>query len=196
MHRLRQLVDPERALVQLLFEHAIELAPPARLGAFVHRSRRIGALALEREPTPQPLCLGQEAIDAREQLARVEGLVEVVVRARGQPDDRVLAAGLGGEQQHRDRVGLGIRAQAPRQLDAIEARHHHVAHDHVGQELARQPPRARAVPRLRHLVLRLEQLLEPVADVVVVVHDQHERACAPHSGFPASQCLGVHVRRG
>src|SRR5205085_6494804 len=66
----------------------------------------------------------QYGLDARDQLARVEGLREVVVRADLQPHDAVDVVAAGREHQHGD--AGAFRAQPPENLEAVHPRHHHV----------------------------------------------------------------------
>src|SRR5204863_295241 len=84
VHRLRELVHPEQAVVELRLEHLVEASAPALLGRLLRgrRRRRRGAA---RELVAQPTRLRQQALHAREQLAAVERLLEIIVRAGLKP---------------------------------------------------------------------------------------------------------------
>ena len=109
-------------------------------------------------------------MDARQQLARVEGLGQVVVGADLEADDAVDVLDLGGEHDDRRRV-VG-RAQAAADRQAVFAGQHQVEHDQV-DGLARQ----HAVQRLgvfgqQDLEAFLRQVAaQQVADARIVVDD-------------------------
>ena len=71
----------------------------------------------------------QHGVDAGQQLARVEGLGQVVVGADLEADDAVDVLALGGE--HDDRRAVVGGAQAPADRQAVLAGQHQVEHDQV-----------------------------------------------------------------
>jgi len=73
----------------------------------------------------------QHALDAQQQLARLERLAEIVVDALLEPGDSVFRIAHGG--QHQDRHGVGL-AQLAGEVEAGLAGHHHVEHDQVEVE--------------------------------------------------------------
>jgi hypothetical protein len=76
----------------------------------------------------------QDGADARQQLARLEGLGQVVVGAELQADDPVHRVALGGEHQHRHLAGVARqRAHAAAHFQAVDVRQHQVQHHQVGR---------------------------------------------------------------
>jgi hypothetical protein len=76
----------------------------------------------------------RDRAQAREQLGKGEGLGEVVVGAAVEPGHAILHGVAGGQHQHRRPDALG--AQAPADLEAVDARQHHVEdHGVVGRGL-------------------------------------------------------------
>jgi hypothetical protein len=126
----------------------------------------------------------QHGVDARHELARVEGLGQVVVGAHLQADDAVHLVALGGEHDDGGRAARG--AQAPADREPVLARQHQVEHQQV-VALARELP----VHRLRvghraHLELLLAEVArEQVAQALVVV--DHEDA-GLQLGHGVTQC--------
>ena len=121
----------------------------------------------------------QDAFHARQQLARIEGLAEVVVGAHLDADDAVELLAARGE--HDDRQ-VRARTQIAAQRQAVLARQHDVEHDDVearlGQQLAHLAPVARhgnakAVAR--------QVFRQQVAQFGVVVDDQ-DVVLAFHAG--------------
>lgn len=95
-----------------------------------HRLRAIGAAA-------------QQRADAGLELVNVEGLDQIVVRARIQPRDAVAGGVARGEDQHRHRVGGG--AQALQHLQPVHARQAEVEHGEREVLVGERVQRARAV---------------------------------------------------
>jgi hypothetical protein len=114
----------------------------------------------------------QHGMDARHQLARVEGLGQIVVGADFQPDDAIHFVALGGQHDDGDRVGR--TAQAAADGEAVFARQHQVEHDQVVQ-LALQ--RAIHALGIRHGLDREplvgEVALEQLAQAQVVIDDKN-----------------------
>ncbi len=71
----------------------------------------------------------QHGVDARDQLARIERLGQVVVGAHLEADDAIDVLALGG--QHDDRHRLARAAQAPADREAVFAGQHEVEHEQV-----------------------------------------------------------------
>ena len=121
-------------------------------------------------------------MDARHQLAWIEWLRQVVVRAHFEADDAVHFLALGG--QHDDRHALAGAAQPPAHGEPVLAREHQVEDDQV-RRIALQPlvELARVGERPHVEALLAQVAREEVAQAHVVVDD--EDACR---GGP-----GVHV---
>jgi len=116
----------------------------------------------------------QDRADAREQLARHEGLGQVVVGAHLEADDAVHV--LAARGQHQD-GGVGVcaagRAQVAAQAEAVLARHHHVEHDEVDLvALERELHFAAVCSGGAAQALLLEIVGEQAADLAIVVDDQ------------------------
>jgi hypothetical protein len=112
----------------------------------------------------------------RSELEGVERLDDVVVRAGGEPDDLVGRQALG--RQHDDRHGGRVRVgtQLPAQLDAVDARHHHVEQDQVGHLPGDLLLGVGAVAGDPDLVALEPQVdLDESGDVRVVVDHEHPR---------------------
>lgn len=120
----------------------------------------------------------QVAAHARQELARPEGLHEIVVRAVRQALDRGLLPGPRGEQDDRQLAQRRVLPDRARQLEAVHSRHHHVAQDQVRRFLAHRPERVVAVRRRRHPVSLPEQAAHVGAHVGVVIDDEDERPAA------------------
>ena len=71
----------------------------------------------------------QHGADTGEQLPRIEGFGQVVVRADLQPDDAIDVVPAGREHADRD---LGARAQTPGDAQAVFTRQHQVEDDEIG----------------------------------------------------------------
>mmetsp|Transcript_16163 Transcript_16163/g.30510 ORF Transcript_16163/g.30510 Transcript_16163/m.30510 type:complete len:366 (-) Transcript_16163:133-1230(-) len=133
---------------------------------------------------PGPVLAGAagDGLDAGQQLARVEGLAEVVVGTQLQADDAVGLVGAGG--QHDD-GHLGAAAHRLAQREAFGVGQHHVEDAQadlvaVALELGHE---AGAVMGQQHLVLVLLKVgLEQAADFLVVVDDQ-DLARSHEDGF-------------
>src|SRR6185436_1573770 len=125
----------------------------------------------------------QDRRDAREQLAEVEGLGEVVVAAGLEALHAVVDAAARREEQHR-RVAAG-GAGAPADLDAVEAGQHHVEQHEVPALAghARQPEGAVAGD-LGRVALGLQVLGDPEREVALVLDEQDAQRRA-HDSAPA-----------
>src|SRR4051812_3965919 len=122
---------------------------------------------LGREP-------GEKALDAGQQLSRVERLDEVVVGAGTQAADLLLHLLLGG--QHDDRHVARVAFLGPDlrgDLVAVELRQHDVEKDQIRRLRAPEPESLGTIRRHDHVVtLLLERVLQESLDVRVVVDDE------------------------
>src|SRR5919205_431164 len=114
----------------------------------------------------------QDGLYARDQLARVEGLGQVVVGADLQPDDAVNV--VAARREHHDVHVRPFGPQPPQHLEAVHARHHHVEHDErvLARERALQP-RLAPVRDLDGEALFAQKLGHQLAQLAVVVNNQH-----------------------
>ena len=105
-----------------------------------------------------------------DQLPRAERLGHVVVGTELEADERVRLVAARGEHHDRDRRG---RAQAARDVEAVEARQAEVEDDQVGVVPGRGLERGRTVARDEHLEARpLEVVADELHDLGLVVDDQ------------------------
>ena len=70
----------------------------------------------------------RSGLDPSDELARAEGLDQVVVRADGEPDDPIDLIGASGEHQD---IGVGEGPDLAQDLEAVDAREHDVQDDDV-----------------------------------------------------------------
>ena len=108
------------------------------------RSRARG-LGMARRGARRP----QHSFDAREQFARIEGLGEVIVRARFEARDFMRHAVARGHEDHRNVVAR--RAQMAQRAQAIGVRHHDVEHDDRRAFEIQPPAQAAAVVQHGHV---------------------------------------------
>ena len=85
-----------------------------------------------------------------QQLAEGEWLDQVVVGAKAHPGDDVLGVTPACQQDHRQGLGRGLRANAPQELEPIDSRHGHVADHQVGTRLGQLRQRLLTVGRIGH----------------------------------------------
>jgi hypothetical protein len=124
----------------------------------------------------------QHAADARQQLARLEGLRQVVVGAHLEAEDAVERLVAGGE--HDDRQGRR-RAQLAAQGQAVVAGQVQVEHDQVGARFVERLPHRRAVGGgQRAVAVRFQVIGQQRADIAVVVDDQNGRRIVHISIIP------------
>ena len=110
-------------------------------------------------------------LHARQKLARLKGLGQVIVGAHFQAQDAIHRIAARGE--HEDGDGLACGAQAPAQRQAILARHHDVEHQHVEALARQQPGGAGRIAHRTHLQALLAQIaLQQGAQFGLVVGDQ------------------------
>ncbi len=150
-------------------------------------------------------CLGHAAqhhLDARQQLARIEGLGQVVVRTHLQAQDAVQQGAARREHDHGD---VGAFAQAAAQGQAVGAGQHQVQHDEVGRMPAQPVPHGLAVTHGGRTHARGAQVVaQQLADVGIVVHHQDARTlggrgcggwCAHGLHWRTAFCNGMLWRR-
>ena len=126
--------------------------------------------------------------DARQQLARVEGLGQVVVGAELEADDLVDVLAPRREHQDRQRRPLGRRPDAATDLQAVDAGQHHVEQDDVEAAAAQRGQAALAVGGDGDLELVLAEVLgHHRAQTGVVLDEEHGRMARGHAAtLPAS----------
>jgi hypothetical protein len=134
---------------------------------------------------------------ARHQLARVEQLRHVVVRADFQADDLVDVVVTGGQHDHRHAGGL---AQLAADGQAVHFRHHDIQDDEVGVDGARLLQRLLAVVRLFDAKTLIAQVQTCQLDDVFFVVDYQDcvghnsetgRPFSPHDTTPLNHHLGA-----
>jgi hypothetical protein len=121
----------------------------------------------------------QDRLDAAEELAWIEGLGDIVIRAELEPHDAVDILATGGE--HDDRY-LRARAQLAAQRQAVFARQHQVEHQQVNMRALHDAAHFPAVGHRGGAKLVLLQILRQQApDLTVIVHNQQVRALVHHA---------------
>ena len=158
-----------------------------------HRARLLGPqIFRQRARAPQ------NALDAREQLARIERLGQIVVGAHFQADDAIGFLAARGEHDDRNlRAGAHVAAQR----EPVVARQHHVEHDDVRPRRFERRPHALAVgDRGDAVAVLLQVIAQQAADFEVVVDDQHvilriHDVCIPRATARAGKKLYRSVTR-
>ena len=122
---------------------------------------------------------GEDALDAEHELARLEGLGEVIVGAALEALDALL--GLAHGREHED----GHLALEPECLGEVEAAlpgHHHVEHDEIEGEALEPRPGLRGIGRDRDAEAAFGQVAaQQLAQALVVVDDQDVRRLCGHA---------------
>ena len=174
-----------------------DLLDPGHLLAGPQESRALARLDLA-QPVAQVLALALQVLDLEHLLERdlelffLEGLVDVVGRAEVHGVDHGARLADDGQHDH-GHLGQELLDLAER-LDAVDARHHDVEHDHVGPRAAVQElHRLEAVLGEQDVVaLHGQQILQVGADHLRVV-DDHDRLAlrngardpgSPHRSLP------------
>ena len=137
-----------------------------------------------------PLAPPGHRADPRDQLARREGLGDVVVGAHLEAEDLVPLFHAAGDHDHGNAAGLGILLEPPTDLPAVELRHHDVEQDDVGLVLARALEGVGAIPDQDHVVAFLGQVVADELGHVLLVLD-HEDAAARFGRFRWSGLRGA-----
>ena len=140
------------------------------------------ALRVQHQPADHDLLFGrlhraelgvapQLALDPRDQLGRVKGLCDVVVRARGQAEDLVRVLALGREQDDRDVLAL---AHLEQRFDAVHFGHHDVQQQQMHRaghdDVERFEP---VICLFDGIAFRPQEDRNAVHDLLVVVHHQY-----------------------
>ena len=113
----------------------------------------------------------QYRVDARDELARIEGLRQVIVRAHLQPDDAVDILALGG--QHDDRHRFAGAAQPPARRETVLAGQHQVEHEQMRRIALQLAVELRRVRQRRDLEALLGEIArQQIAQPHVVVDDE------------------------
>src|SRR5690606_20719150 len=115
----------------------------------------------------------QEDADLLHELVFVERLRHIVIRAGPVSGQALLEKGLGREHEDLRVAILGIRANAPTDLIAVDAGHHDVEKDEVRAELAKNLERLRARAHAHDAVGLREHLLENGDVRGVIIDDQN-----------------------
>ena len=89
-------------------------------------------------PVPKLATTGDEIVDARLQLAHVEGFGQIIIGATLQSDQSSLIIGPGCQQNEGDMAGARVGLQAGTQGKAVHARHHHIGNDQIGKMASRR----------------------------------------------------------
>ena len=120
----------------------------------------------------------QHGVDAGQELARLEGLGEVVVRAGVQTLHPVVEAG--ARREHEYGRPHAPRPQPPRELKAVEARKHHVEHDEVADAAQRiLEPGGPVIGRLGLKAVLREQLAERFREQPLVFNYKYGHRNSP-----------------
>jgi hypothetical protein len=110
---------------------------------------------------------------AGEQLARVEGLRDVVVGAYLEPDDAGVVVAAGGEHDHRH---VARRTQRAAHLEAVDPGQHHVEQDRVEAPLFGPREAELARGHVHDLGVVLSEVLgEELRQIEVVVDEEHSQ---------------------
>src|SRR5215469_5852279 len=116
-----------------------------------------------------------------------ERLGDVVVAAEGQPGDGVRRGVAGREEDDRDVVGL--RAEPPAYLEAVDVGEHDVQDDQVGLIAGGALQRLLAArPGGHDAAMELEGYLDELADVPLVIDNEHLRDRFTFCHGPAPSC--------
>ena len=105
------------------------------------------------------------------ELARAERLGHVVVRTEVEAEQHVVLLGPGGQHQHRE---VGLAAQDPADVEAVDAGQHHVEHEQVGLQAADLLERRAAVVDDDDLVVLALEVEADELGLLRVVLGQHD----------------------
>src|SRR6185503_7201541 len=112
----------------------------------------------------------EDGPDAGDELARREGLGQVVVAAQLEADDAVDLLAAGREEEDRDPVVL---PDPPADLEAVDLGQHHVEDDEIDAALLHRLERGRAaLHRGDGEALLLERVQEDLTDARLIIDDQ------------------------
>ena len=131
----------------------------------------VGRGRARREPLRLP---AQHRVDARDELARIERLRQVVVGAHLEPDDAIDVLAL--RRQHDDRHAFAGAAQPAADGEPVLAGQHEVEHDEVRRIALQLLVEVARVGQRRDLEALLGQIArQEVAQAHVVVDDEDLR---------------------
>ena len=130
----------------------------------------------------------QDGADARHQLARIEGLAQIVVGAELEADDAVDVVAACGQHEDRRVVAGAERAQ---DIEAADARQHHIENQNleiVGLELVERI--AAVVHALDLEMFGAQVFAEHLTKLAIVIHQQHARLarCRARIGLVERAC--------
>ena len=152
--------------------------PQLPLPADQRPGRQIERRVAERERVDLRTLPPEQRTDAGQQLPRVKGLREIIIRARVQPLNAVLKRRLCC--QHQNRRPTALRAHLPRDLIAVHARHHHVENEQIiYARLGIFRPRLAVMHRLDGKSLPLQHGPERVRKQDLVFNDQNFHIIIP-----------------
>jgi hypothetical protein len=115
----------------------------------------------------------QHRFDPGGEPSLVDRLGQIVVGARLEPRDHVLAVGLRGDQDDRRERQIGIGLELPAGFDAVDLRHHDVEQDKTWFDFGGARQRFFAVRRGEYLIARaLQREAQDLTDVWFVIRDQ------------------------
>jgi hypothetical protein len=184
-HGLHDLVAREHAAGALGQRHQQVELVGGELGRLARHGDGAGVAVDLQRAKAQGLCGGraaalgapaQHGADARQQLARLKGLGQVVVGAQLQADDAVHRVALGGEHQHRHLGrGAGQRADAAAHVQAVHVGQHQVEDDQIGRIGLHAFQSAEAVSGVRKGKSRLDQVFADHPGQAAIVFD-HQQA--------------------
>ena len=126
----------------------------------------------------------QQRAHAGDELARAEGLDDVVVGAGLEAEE---AVGLLDPSREHDDGHIGLTAQNPRHIDAVKLRKTEIEDDEIGMPATGELQSLRAVARRDHGEARMLQIIaRNLGDLTLIVHDQHS----------FHRARGLHIRHG
>ena len=126
----------------------------------------------------------QHGLDARDQLARIERLAEIVVGADLKPDDAVDVLFQRGQKN--DGYARALCPQVAAKIEARAVWQHHVEHDEIDLMRGKTLVQLVAICGERHSVpLALDVTGEKLADLGIVVGDEDTLRCS-HRSLPRS----------
>lgn len=115
----------------------------------------------------------QHRTDAREQLARVEGLAEIVIGAELEPDDAVDVVSPRGEHEDRRPLHGRLRAHLLAQLEAVLARQHEVEQERIERLRLQRADQLVTVREVHHVDLVVAEVLaDELGEADVVLDEQ------------------------
>lgn len=124
-------------------------------------------------PLPQLFPLGNQVGDAGPQFLQLEGLGQVIVGPQVQAREFAGRVGFGRQQDDGDVTGALIAFQALTEAQPVQAGHHHVGNNQVGNTLQGQIQALKPVGGLQDGEAFGQIAADELAQVGVVLHHQH-----------------------